>query len=192
MSVVIAPAEDLNRAPGETETRGLRNLLQHDLATRLHLEQQRLHREEEMSRAKRCADAVQECVASTEKVQQDLKAAIRVIEKLLVTTQSALYVHDRHSEIAETISSTLRAKSTFGTMISLSTNILHNMRSYITPLESHTCMGSNENHAYNIMRSKLQRHSRSHTWRSALELSLVLFQTGNECSIRFVGFPPKS
>ena len=148
MSAVVAPAEDSNRVPGETETRALRKLLQHDLATRLHLKQQKLHRKEEMSRANRYADVVQECMTSTEKVQRDLKAAIETIEKLLVTTRSALYVHDRHSEIAETISSTLRAKGTFGRMISFLNGFTLDMRSSLTPLESHVRMTSDESHAY--------------------------------------------
>ena len=140
--------EDPNRTPGETEARALRELLRRDLATRLYLKQQIHHHNEEISRAKRYADAVQECLTSTEEVQVDLKAAVGIIEKLLVTTRSALYVHDRHSEIAETISSTLRARNTFGAMMSFLNDVLLNMTSSLTPLESHVHMTSDESHAY--------------------------------------------
>ena len=140
--------EDLNRTPGETEDRALRELLRRDIATRLHLEQQILHCNGEILRAKLYADAFQECLTSTEEVQVDLKAAVGIIEKLLVTTQSALHVHHRHSEIAETISSTLRARGTFGTIISSLNDALLNMTSSLTPLESHVHTTSDESHAY--------------------------------------------
>jgi hypothetical protein len=153
MSAVVALAEYPNRAPGETETRALRELLQRDLATRLHLEQQQLHHKEGVARASHFANTFQDCLSATEDVQRDLKAAIDIIEKLLTTTQSAVNLHDGHFKIVETILSTPRAKNTFDTMISFLTDALPAMRSSVIPLESHVCMTFDECRAHNSIKA---------------------------------------